>query len=145
MCLYKFTFTSLVYDGSFFPTSLPTIVVICVGDGSHFNSSNYLTAVRWNLNVVLICIFFMAKAVEHVFMCFLDILTYLFEEVLFSSLAHLFSRLLILWKFIIVSSLYIMVKSLVRCITGKDFLPFCGLPLQSGDHFFCCAESFSFM
>jgi hypothetical protein len=68
-----------VYDGSFFPTSLPTIVVICVGDGSHFNSSNYLTAVRWNLNVVLICIFFMAKAVEHVFMCFLDILTSSFE------------------------------------------------------------------
>jgi hypothetical protein len=29
--------------------------------------------------------------------------------------------------------------SLVR---GKDFLPFCGLPLQSGDHLFCCTEDF---
>jgi hypothetical protein len=31
---------------------------------------------------------------------------------------------------------------LVRCIPGKDFLPFCGQPLQFRDHFFCCADTF---
>jgi hypothetical protein len=28
---------------------------------------------------------------------------------------------------------------IVRYLAGKDFLPFCGLPLQSDDHVFCCA------
>jgi hypothetical protein len=28
---------------------------------------------------------------------------------------------------------------------GKDFFPFCGLPLQSGDHFFCLQKLYSFM
>jgi hypothetical protein len=29
-----------------------------------------LTGVRWNLSVVLICISFMARGGEHIFMCF---------------------------------------------------------------------------
>jgi hypothetical protein len=49
-----------------------------------------LTVVRWNLSVVLICISFMARDGEHFFMCFLAILIYCFEKVLFSSVAHVF-------------------------------------------------------
>jgi hypothetical protein len=47
-----------------------------------------LTGVRWNLNVVLTCISFMARDGEHFFMCFLAIWTSSFEKVLFNSVAH---------------------------------------------------------
>jgi hypothetical protein len=67
-----------------------------------------LTAVRWNLNVVLICISFMARDVEHFFMCFLAIWTS-FVNTLFSSFAHFFIGPMILWEFGFLSSLYILV------------------------------------
>jgi hypothetical protein len=50
--------------------------------------------VRWNLNVVLICISFMTRESEYFFMCFLAILISSFEKVLFSSVAH---SLLVHW------------------------------------------------
>jgi hypothetical protein len=46
-----------------------------------------LTGVRWNLSVVLICIFFMARYGEYFFMCFLAIWISSFEKVLFSLVA----------------------------------------------------------
>jgi hypothetical protein len=49
-----------------------------------------LTGVRWNLNVVLICISFKARDGEHFFMCFLLIWNSSFEKVLFSSVARFF-------------------------------------------------------
>jgi hypothetical protein len=49
-----------------------------------------LTGVRWNLSVVLICIFFMARDGEPFFMCFLTIWISSFEKVLFSLVAHFF-------------------------------------------------------
>jgi hypothetical protein len=49
-----------------------------------------LTRVKWNLNVVLICISFMARDGEHFFMCFLAIWISLFEKVLSSSVVHFF-------------------------------------------------------
>jgi hypothetical protein len=55
------------------------------------------TGVRWNLNIILVCIFFMVRNVEHFFIGLLAICTS-FENCLFSSFAHLFSRLLILWE-----------------------------------------------
>jgi hypothetical protein len=70
-----------------------------------------LTGVRWNLNVVLICVSFMAKDGEHFFMFFLDIWTSSFEKVLFSSVAHFFIASLIFREFIFLSSLYILVIS----------------------------------
>jgi hypothetical protein len=50
----------------------------------------FLTGLRWNLSVVLICISFMARGGEHFFMCFLAIWTSSFEKVIFSSVAHFF-------------------------------------------------------
>jgi hypothetical protein len=55
-----------------------------------------LTGVRWKLCVVLICISFMARDGEHVFMCFLAIWIYSIGKVLFSSVAHFFIGSLIL-------------------------------------------------
>jgi hypothetical protein len=45
--------------------------------------------VRWNTNMVLICISFMIRDVEHSFICFLVIWTS-FEKALFTSFAHFF-------------------------------------------------------
>jgi hypothetical protein len=66
--------------------------------------------VRWNVNVVLICIFFMAREGEHFFMCFLAIWISSFEKVLF-SVAHFFIGLLILERVTFLSSPYILVIS----------------------------------
>jgi hypothetical protein len=70
-----------------------------------------LTGVRWNLSVVLTCISFMARDGEHFLMCYLVILTFSFEKVLFSSVAHFFFGSLILGEFNFWSSLYIFVVS----------------------------------
>jgi hypothetical protein len=47
--------------------------------------------------IVLICMSFMARDVEHFFMCFLTIWTSSFKKVLFSSVAHFFIGSLILF------------------------------------------------
>jgi hypothetical protein len=70
-----------------------------------------LAGVRWNLSVVLTCISFMARDGEHFFMCFLVILIFSFEKVLFSSVVHFFIGSLILGEFSFLSSLYILVIS----------------------------------
>jgi hypothetical protein len=59
---------------------------------------------RWNLNVVLICIFLIVRDGEHFFMWFLDIWTSSFEKFLFSSVAHFFISSLIFGEFIFLSS-----------------------------------------
>jgi hypothetical protein len=53
-----------VFEGSFSPTSLPTFVVGGVFDDSYSNKS------EWTLSVVLICIFFMVRDGEHLFIGF---------------------------------------------------------------------------
>jgi hypothetical protein len=63
---------------------------------------------RWNLNVVLIWIFFISKDVKHFFMYLLTVSTSL-ENCLCSSFAYLFSGLFILCRVRILSSLYILV------------------------------------
>jgi hypothetical protein len=75
-----------------------------------------LTGVRWNLGVVLVCIFFMARDDEHYFMCFffyyyLAMWGSSFEKVLFTSFAHFFIGSLISLEFCFLSSLYILVIS----------------------------------
>jgi hypothetical protein len=72
-----------------------------------------LTGMRLNLNVILICISFMARDGEHFFsfFFFLPIWTSSFEKVLFSSVAHFFIVSLIWGKFSFLSSVYILVIS----------------------------------
>ena len=47
-----------------------------------------LTALRWKIKVVLVCIFLMIKDVEHFFRCFLAIWYSSVENSLFSSVPH---------------------------------------------------------
>jgi hypothetical protein len=49
-----------------------------------------LTGVRWNLRVLLICIFLMTKDVEHFFRCFSSIWYSSVENSLFNSVPHFF-------------------------------------------------------
>jgi hypothetical protein len=61
-----------------------------------------LTEVRWTLHVVLICISFIAKDVEHFFMCFLAIWTSSLKKFCsvhfsFSSLGHWLLESLVFW------------------------------------------------
>jgi hypothetical protein len=58
-----------------------------------------LTEVSWNLNVLLICISFVARDGEHFFMCVLAIRTSSFEKALLSSFAHFFIGSLNFWEF----------------------------------------------
>jgi hypothetical protein len=77
----------------FSPASLPTFVVSVVLDVSYSNRSEVES------KVVLICISFMVRAGEHLFMCFLAIWTSSFDKVLFSSVAQFFIGSLILREF----------------------------------------------
>ena len=61
--------------------------------GQHLLSPEFfilaiLTGVRWNLRVVLICIFLMIKDLEHFFRCFSAIRYSSLEISLFSSVPH---------------------------------------------------------
>jgi hypothetical protein len=58
-----------------------------------------LSGVGWNLSVVLICISFIVRDGEHIFMCFLAIWPSSFEKVLLSSVAHFFIGSFILGEF----------------------------------------------
>jgi hypothetical protein len=64
-----------------------------------------LIGVRRNLNVVLICISFMAREVEHFFTYLLAICTSSFENSLFNSRVRFFRGLLVLWGLSFLSSL----------------------------------------
>jgi hypothetical protein len=61
-----------------------------------------VTGVRWNLNVVLICISFMVKNVEHHLMCLLVIRTSSLENFLFNSIG-LFLLLCLILELLIYS------------------------------------------
>jgi hypothetical protein len=95
-----------------------------------------LTGVRYNLNVVLICIFFMARDSEYFFMCFVVVVVVVFyflgfsvssfEKALLSLFVHFSIGSLILGEFIFfLFPVYSGYQSLDRCVAGKYFLPFC--------------------
>jgi hypothetical protein len=74
------------------PISLPAFVFL-------FFLIAILTQVRWNLNVVLICISFMGREVEHSFVYLLVISTSSFKNCLLNSFVHLLVGFLVLLEF----------------------------------------------
>jgi hypothetical protein len=91
----------------------------------------------------------MASDVEHFFTFFLlfSFCTSSFEKALFISFPNFFSEPLIIWEFRVfffflfsLLLVYSGYESFVTCLASKDFLPFCVLPLQSGDCFLCCTQ-----
>jgi hypothetical protein len=86
----------------------------------------------------------MAKDGKHFFMWFLAIWISSFEKVLFSSVVHFFIVSLVWGELFFELPAYSGYQSLVGCIPSKDFLQFCGWPLQFRDHLFCYMEAFQF-
>lgn len=80
---YHFTVPLAVYEGPNF-TSSPTFVIICLF------ILPILVGVKVYLFVVLICVFLMTNAVEHLLMCFWAICKSSLEKSLFMSFAHFY-------------------------------------------------------
>ena len=98
-----------------------------------------LTGVKWDLNVVLICISLMTSDAENPFVCLR--ISYL-EKCLFRSFAHFLIGFFVFLEWIHVSSLYFEDQTLVQGITGKYVFPYGWFPFNFGDVFFSHAEAF---
>jgi hypothetical protein len=106
--------------------------------------TDILTGVRWNLRVVLTCVSFLAKVAEHVFMYLSCVLLLklvicpFIDWIIYSFGVLIFCMKMKGLKFLVFNSLCILDIKPVRCISGKDFLPFCGLSLHPDNCFLCC-------
>lgn len=96
------TFSPSVSKDTSFPTSLPVSVVICYL-GSH---SDW---VRWNLKAVPICVFLMAKDVEHLPGILLATRVLALETCFYSSLANPMAGTFVFGMLDSCCSLYILV------------------------------------
>jgi hypothetical protein len=105
-----------MYEDSFSPHSHQHLLLFV------FLTVAILTRVRWNLNMVLICISFIARDVGH-FSCVLGPFGLLHLKRLCS--VHLpNSRLGHFWEFSFLSSLYILVISPCQMYNWQRFSPF---------------------
>jgi hypothetical protein len=98
-----------MHKGFLFPTSSPTLVGFCILDESHSAWS------RWNLSVVLICIFLLAKA--EFIGCFL----LLHLKSVCSGPLPVYWLHYLLFSYLILFFIYSRYESPVRWIPGKDF------------------------
>jgi hypothetical protein len=98
-----------------------------------------LTGVRWNLWFAF-PLWLGWWAFLHVFFCHLDFFLWKSSVQFICLFLHWVTDFLGEFSFLSSCKFWLIIP--VRCIAGKDFLPFCGLSLLSGDCFLCCAEAF---
>ena len=115
-----------MYKGSPFSTFSPTFVVSCLFDIA------FLTAVRWEITVVLICISIMIHGfhdVERLFMCLLVPVCFYLEKCLMSC-PFFKSDFFCYWVIWILYVFFILTSYQIQDF--ESFLPFYKLPLHFG-------------
>lgn len=121
--LQHFAFASAVYEGSNFPTYLPTFVILII-----INIVIIIIVITMGIKWYLIMVLVYISHIERLCICLSS-----FEKYLLKSLAHFLSSVafsLLVCK----SSLYILHKSLIRYVIFKHVLPISRL----GFHFLDC-------
>ena len=111
-----------VYEGPNFSASSPKLIILVL------LVITIIVGVKWYIMVIFICISLMAKDVQHLFLCFLDICTSALEEGLFKSFACCLIRLLIFLSLTGNSSLCMLESTPLSDL--QMFLPLCGLSFQ---------------
>jgi hypothetical protein len=101
------------------------------------------TGVRWNLSVVLICIHFMDRVVEHFLMYSLAICTSSFEIPCSIHVPKFFIGMLILWGLRFWAPYrFRTLAPYWKMNSWEIFLLFCRQSLKPSDYNFCCAKDF---